>query len=136
MWRCGSAGDGSRYHGVMDCFVWEAGILWGYNLTKHWNILRICEKHVNVSEKISMFSCLNFPNFLLIRLGGEDKSKNLYWSLRTETTLRKNISRPRTTCYFSLFSQQIRSVLCEIRKVLHNLIETHLCLEFAARRIG
>ena len=60
--RCGGgagqgwAGDGSRYHGVMDCFVWEAGILWGYNLTKHWNILRICEKHVNVSEKISMFS--------------------------------------------------------------------------------
>ena len=60
---------------------------------------------------------LNFPNFLLIRLGGEDKSKNLYWSLRTETTLRKNISRPRTTCYFSLFSQQIRAVLYEIRKV-------------------
>ena len=60
--RCGGGagqgwpGDGSRYHGVMDCFVWEAGILWGYNLTKHWNILRICEKHVNVSEKISMFS--------------------------------------------------------------------------------
>ena len=79
---------------------------------------------------------LNFPNFLLIRLGGEDKSKNLYWSLRTQTTLRKNISRPRTTCYFSLFSQQIRAVLCEIRKVLYNLIETHLCLEYAARRIG
>ena len=81
---------------------------------------------------------LNFPNFLLIRLGGEDKSKNLYWSLRTETTLRKNISRPRTTCYFSLFSQQIRAVLCEIRfrRVLYISIETHLCLEFAARRIG
>ena len=37
---------------VMYCFVWRRGMLCacdGNNLTKHWNILRICEKHVNVS---------------------------------------------------------------------------------------
>ena len=34
----------------------EIRIQCGYNLTKHWNILRIFGRHVNVSEKMSMFS--------------------------------------------------------------------------------
>ena len=42
--------------GIFTLLFVEIRIQCGYNLTKHWNILRICEKHVNVSEKISMFS--------------------------------------------------------------------------------
>ena len=42
--------------GIFTLLFVEIRIQCGYNLTKHWNILRIFGRHVNVSEKMSMFS--------------------------------------------------------------------------------